>query len=223
MRKGILKMKRKTRLAGGIGAAAIALVGAWEGLRLTAYRDVVGIPTVCYGETKGVKLGDQHTKAECDSMLMSSLQAHEYGMRKCLKDPDGIPDRSYVAFVSLTYNIGTGAFCRSTARKRLDAGDLRGACDAATWFKKAGGRTIPGLVNRRKAEHELCLEGLSSPAGLGAVAETPRTKPVPAPAPDAPSPEVASGAVPAWVAGGVFFVLFLAGAFFVVRQSRKGG
>ncbi|QFS98706.1 hypothetical protein FIV06_14860 [Labrenzia sp. THAF191b] len=40
-------MGRKTRLAGGIGAVAIALVGAWEGLRLTAYRDVVGVPTVC--------------------------------------------------------------------------------------------------------------------------------------------------------------------------------
>lgn len=153
-------MGRKTRLAGTVGAAAIALVGTWEGLRLTAYRDVVGIPTVCYGETLGVKLGDRHTKAECDSMLLASLQKHERGMRSCLKDPDGIPAKSYVAFVSLTYNIGVGGFCKSTAARRLNKGDLRGACDAATWFKKAGGRTIPGLVNRRAAEHELCLEGL---------------------------------------------------------------
>ena len=153
-------MGRKTRLAGTVGAAAIALVGAWEGLRLTAYRDMAGIPTVCYGETLGVKLGDKHTKAECDAMLLSSLKKHEAGMRKCLKAPDAIPAKSYVAFVSLTYNIGVGAFCRSTAARRLNAGDVRGACDAATWFKKAGGRTIPGLVNRRSAEHALCLEGL---------------------------------------------------------------
>jgi GH24 family phage-related lysozyme (muramidase) len=72
---------------------------------------------------------------------------------------DGIPPKSYVAFVSLTYNIGIGAFCRSTARKRLDAGNLEGACDAATWYNRAGGRKIPGLVNRRAAEHRLCLEG----------------------------------------------------------------
>jgi len=153
-------MKRKTRLAGTVGAAAIALVGAWEGLRLTAYRDVVGMPTVCYGETLGVKLGDKHTKPECDAMLLASLRRHETGMRNCLTRPDGIPAKSYIAFVSLTYNIGVGAFCRSTARKRLDAGDLKGACDAGTWFKRADGRVIPGLVNRRVAEHRLCLKGL---------------------------------------------------------------
>lgn len=153
-------MGRKTRLVGGIGAAAIALVGAWEGLRLTAYRDVVGVSTVCYGETLGVKLGDKHTQAECDAMLLASLRRHEAGMRKCLKRPDAIPAKSYVAFVSLTYNIGVGGFCRSTARKRLDAGDVRSACNAAKWFNKAGDRTIRGLVNRRAAEHSLCLEGL---------------------------------------------------------------
>ncbi|WP_299817489.1 lysozyme [uncultured Roseibium sp.] len=152
-------MGRNTRLAGALGAAAIALVGAWEGLRLTAYRDVVGVPTICYGETLGVKLGDRHTKTECDAMLLASLKKHEAGMRKCLKRPDTIPARSYVAFVSLTYNIGVGAFCRSTAVRRLNRGDVEGGCDAATWFNKAGGRKIRGLVNRRAAEHELCREG----------------------------------------------------------------
>lgn len=153
-------MGRKTRLAGTVGVAAIALVGAWEGLRLVAYKDVVGVPTVCYGETYGVKMGDRHTKAECDAMLLASLKKHERGMRKCLKNPDAIPPKSYVTFVSLTYNIGVGAFCRSTARKRLNSGDYKGACNAATWFNKAGGRTIKGLVNRRSAEHRMCLEGL---------------------------------------------------------------
>lgn len=152
-------MGRKTRLTGTLAAGAIALVGAWEGLRLAAYEDIVGVPTVCYGETKGVELGDRHSKAECDSMLISSLQEHERGMRKCLDNPDAIPGKSYIAFVSLTYNVGVGAFCKSTARKRLNAGNVKGACDAATWFNKAGGRKIPGLVNRRAAEHALCLEG----------------------------------------------------------------
>ncbi len=153
-------MKRKTRLAGGVAAAAISLVGAWEGLRLTAYRDIVGVPTVCYGETRGVKLGDRHAKADCDDMLLASLKRHEAGMRRCLTNPDAIPSKSYVAFVSLAYNIGVGAFCRSTARRRLNAGNVRGACDAAKWFNKAGGRRIRGLVRRRAAERDLCLEGL---------------------------------------------------------------
>lgn len=153
-------MTRRTRLAGAMGALAVAFVGGWEGLRLTAYSDPVGIATVCYGETRGVRLGDRYSKADCDAMLMASLRRHEAGMRRCLKAPDALPARSYVAFVSLTYNIGVGAFCRSTARRRLDRGDPRGACEAATWFRKAGGRVLPGLVNRRSAEHRLCLEGL---------------------------------------------------------------
>lgn len=154
-------MRRRTRLTGAMAAATIVFVGGWEGLRLTAYEDVVGVPTVCYGETLGVELGDRHTKAECDAMLLTSLRRHEAGMRRCLTRPDSLPAKSYVAFVSLTYNIGIGAFCRSTARRRLDRGDLQGACNAATWFNKAGGRTLRGLVNRRSAEHRLCLEGLS--------------------------------------------------------------
>ena len=107
-----------------------------------------------------MKLGVRHTEAECDAMLLGSLKRHEAGMRKCLDRPDEIPAKSYVAFVSLTYNIGTTAFCRSTAAKRLNKGDVRGACKAATWFKKAGGRTIPGLVSRHAAEFRLCLEGV---------------------------------------------------------------
>lgn len=153
-------MKTRTRLAGTAAAGAIALVGAWEGLRLTAYQDIVGVPTVCYGETRGVQLGDSHTKTECDAMLLSSLKRHEAGMRGCLRHPDRIPEKSYIAFVSLTYNIGVGAFCGSTAARRLNAGDVRGACEAATWFNKAGGRKVKGLVNRRAAEHDLCLQGL---------------------------------------------------------------
>jgi lysozyme len=154
-------MGKKTRLTGAVAALAVSLVGGWEGLRLTAYSDVVGVPTICYGETHGVKLGDKATKAECDAQLIASLRKHEAGMRNCLKDPDAIPARSYVSFVSLTYNVGVGAFCRSTAAKRLNAGDVRGACDAATWFNRAGGKVWPGLVNRRTAEHDLCLSGLS--------------------------------------------------------------
>ncbi|MGH0004064.1 lysozyme [Pseudovibrio ascidiaceicola] len=149
----------KTRLAGWVVALILAFVGTWEGLRTTAYRDIIGKPTICYGETLGVKMGDTATKAQCDAMLLKSLKRHEAGMRRCLKYPDKIPIKTYVAFVSLTYNVGVGNFCRSTARRRLNAGDWSGACQAATWFNRAGGRKVQGLVNRRQAEYKLCMQG----------------------------------------------------------------
>lgn len=142
-------------------AAAVALVGSWEGLRTIAYKDVVGIPTVCFGETRGVKMGDRYTVDECKAMLGDGLVEFEAGMRKCLKDPDRIPGKSYVSFLSLSYNIGTGAFCRSTVVKRANAGDIKGACDAILMWDRAGGRRIQGLANRRADERGICLQGVA--------------------------------------------------------------
>ncbi len=145
---------------GAVLAAAIALVGAWEGLRTVAYRDVVGIPTVCFGETRGVKMGDRYGVEECRAMLGDALAEFEAGMRRCLKKPDALPDKVYVAFLSASYNIGTGAFCGSSMARRANGGDLSGACNALLAWNRAGGKVIPGLVNRRREENRICLEGL---------------------------------------------------------------
>lgn len=143
---------------GGAGlAAAIALIGTWEGVRTVAYRDIVGVPTVCFGETRGVKMGDRYTMEECRAMLGDGIVEFEAGMRKCLAKPDAVPEKAYVAFLSLSYNIGTGAFCKSTVARRANAGDVKGACDAILAFNKAGGRVVQGLVNRRADERRICL------------------------------------------------------------------
>ncbi len=157
-----MKARSKSRLKRGsaIAVAAIALVGAWEGLRTVAYRDVVGVPTVCYGETRGVKMGDRYSKGECDAMLGAGLKDFEKGMRRCLKSPDKIPDKTYVAFLSFSYNVGIGAFCRSTLVRKANSGDLRGACKELLKWVNAGGKRIRGLVNRRKDELRICLSGL---------------------------------------------------------------
>jgi lysozyme len=147
-------------VATAIGIAAINLVGPWEGLRLNAYRDIVGVWTICYGETKGVKPGQKFTKEQCDGIFLDSLVEHEEGMRKCLRNPDAIPEKSYVAFVSLTYNIGVGGFCRSSLPAYINKGDIRTACNLLPAFNRAGGQVIQGLVNRRAAEQKLCLEGV---------------------------------------------------------------
>ncbi len=156
----------KTRLrnwAGGLtvaGALAVGVVGGYEGLRTRAYLDVVDVPTVCFGETRGVKLGDAYTREECRAMLGDALIDFEQGMRRCLVAPDGLPDKTYVASLSLTYNIGVGAFCRSTVAKRFKVRDIRGGCDAFLMWNRAAGRVIAGLTRRRQEERKLCLEGI---------------------------------------------------------------
>lgn len=156
-----MKQTTKSRLkkSGALTAAAVALVGAWEGVRTVAYRDIVGIPTVCFGETRGVKMGDRYTMDECRAMLGDALVEFETGMRACLKAPDAIPEKPYVAFLSLSYNIGTGAFCGSTVARRANEGDIKGACNAIPAWNRAGGKVVKGLVNRRAEEQRICLEG----------------------------------------------------------------
>lgn len=166
----------RLRMSAALMAGAVALVGAWEGLRTVAYRDPVGIPTVCFGETRGVKMGDRYTKEQCKEMLGEGLIEFETMMRRCLKAPDRIPDKSYTAFLSLTYNIGPGAWCKSSIRtyanKYADTGSLghlAEACNRIRRYNKAGGRVLKGLVRRRAEERLMCLEGVREKVVTGIV------------------------------------------------------
>jgi lysozyme len=150
----------RLKKSGALMAGAVALVASWEGVRTYAYRDVVGIPTVCFGETRGVKMGDRYTMDECKAMLGDGLVEFEMGMRRCLKNPDIIPPKAYTAFLSLSYNIGTGAFCGSSVARKANAGDIRGACNAIPAWNRAGGKVVKGLVNRRSDEQRICLSGI---------------------------------------------------------------
>lgn len=143
-----------------VGGLSVATIGGYEGLRLYSYQDVIGVWTYCYGETKNAKPGMRFTKAQCDAIFIERLEQFEAGMRKCLVRPDSIPDKPYVAFLSLAYNVGVGAFCKSTLARKANAGDLRGACDELPKWNRAGGRVIRGLTIRRAQERKLCLEGL---------------------------------------------------------------
>ena len=155
------RFKTAAGALGALGLVVTAFIGGWEGKRNVAYQDIVGVWTVCYGETRGVERGDRFTDAQCLEMLGNGVVEFEQGVRACLKAPDAIPDKPYAMMVSLAYNIGTGAFCGSTVARRANAGDIRGACEAFTMWVKAGGRTVPGLVNRRNAEKAICLEGVT--------------------------------------------------------------
>lgn len=145
------------RRAGAL-AIAVSLVAGAEGLRNYAYEDPVGIPTICFGETRGVKMGDHKTTEECKQMLGTRLVEFSAGVDKCLTRP--VPDESYAAFLSFAYNVGTGNFCKSSVARKANVGDLAGACDALLQWTKAGGVELPGLVKRRQDERALCLKGV---------------------------------------------------------------
>ena len=165
-------------VAGGL-ALAVAFIGGWEGLRLTAYPDRLagGIPTVCYGETRGVSLGDSHTKAECDAMLEAAVVQFETGLDRCMTPPTPLPLETKVAFVSWAYNVGTGAACGSTLVRMVNRGDYAGACNQLPRWNRADGRVVQGLTNRRNAERDLCLFGLEEQDG--SISEEPEAEPAP--------------------------------------------
>jgi len=148
----------------GIGlSAALVLAGAgtvsyYEGVSNKAYIDPVGIWTICYGETKGVSKGDYKTDEECLDSLAEELTEHHKKMVMYIKTP--ISEKEEAAYLSFTYNVGVGAFSKSTLLKKLNSGDRVGACNQLLRWDKAGGKKLKGLTLRRQSENKLCLEGV---------------------------------------------------------------
>lgn len=149
----------------------VPLVIKWEGEHRCAdaphlhcaYRDIVGVPTLCYGETLRVRLGDRATDKECRQKLEQRLtDDFRAGLHVYFTDQTKArrlsPERD-AAYVSLAYNVGIRGAGRSTATRRLNAGDIAGGCEALTWWNKAGGRVVRGLVHRRTVERQLCMTG----------------------------------------------------------------
>ena len=147
--------KRLNTLVGVACAAALLnCVPKFEGRVLRAYKDPIGIVTVCTGHTKTVALGRPYTPAECDELLVQDLIAHAEGVNRCIKYPMTTYQRA--AAVSFAFNIGVSAFCQSTMAKKFNAGDVAGACAELSKWTHAGGRELPGLVERRKIERSMC-------------------------------------------------------------------
>lgn len=140
-------------------AIAVTCVSGFEGLRTVAYADPVGIPTICFGETKGVRMGDRATVEKCKGMLAESLQIANRQVDSCVSQ--FLPDTRRAALVSFTYNVGGQAFCSSTLVRKLNAGDTRGACNELSRWTRAKGIELPGLAKRRAAERAMCMQGLT--------------------------------------------------------------
>lgn len=154
-------MLRKKLIAVGASAAlsiAAVVVSHFEGLEKAAYKDPIGIPTICYGHTATAKLGQVKTEAECDGLLKEDLQVALDAVDKYVKVE--MPVERRAALVSFVYNVGGGKFAGSTLLKKLNAGDSAGACAELSRWVYAGGRELPGLVRRRAEERKLCEVGL---------------------------------------------------------------
>lgn len=162
MIKTVKKHPRKATTA-AVMIAAAALITPWEGIYLRTYKDIVHVDTVCIGETDkaAVEEGKRRafTKQECVDMLRRRLPEYDAQFMRCVTRDD-IPDSVHVAGISLTYNIGGGAVCKSTFARRINEGNWRAACDALPLYNRAGGREVRGLTNRRLDERRFCLEGL---------------------------------------------------------------
>lgn len=148
----------KSRLLASALAIALPLVGYYEGRSLVAYLDPVGIPTICDGITQGVALGQTRTHAECDALLAAELGAAIAAVDRLVRSAQ--PDTRRAALASFVYNVGAGAFERSTLLRKLNAGDVAGACAELSRWVYAKGRPLGGLVKRRAAERKLCEVGL---------------------------------------------------------------
>ena len=138
----------------------VDLICSFEGKRLTAYDDGVGVWTIGFGTTvypNGIKVmkGDTCTEAQAKTYMAHDLKKFEATVNKAVTVQ--LNQNQFDALVSLAYNIGTNAFSKSTLVKKLNANDIRGAADQFDVWVNAGGKRMQGLVNRRAREKALFI------------------------------------------------------------------
>lgn len=144
-----------------VSPSGVDLICNFEGLRLKAYDDGVGVWTIGFGTTKypngiRVKKGDTCTLDQAKAYMQNDLKSFEQTVNNTVKVP--LNQNQFDALVSLAYNIGTNAFSKSTLVKKLNSNDIRGAADQFDLWVNAGGERMQGLVNRRAKEKALFLK-----------------------------------------------------------------
>ena len=135
--------------------AGLQLLKEFEGFRSNAYLCPAGVPTIGFGFTLGVKLGDKITKAQAEKRLKQELRAYEDAVLKaCSIEPN---ENELAAMTCLAWNIGISGFQKSSVIKAHNRGDHQAAARAFQLWNKAGGVVYAGLTRRRAAEAALYL------------------------------------------------------------------
>ncbi|EAB5378231.1 lysozyme [Salmonella enterica] len=144
----------------GTGAVSIATVmvsgkNGLEGREYVAYRDIVGIVTVCDGYTgSDIVWGKRYTDKECDAITHKDMARIAGQVNPHIKVP--ATETQLAAIYSWAYNVGPNAAINSTLLKKLNAKDYAGACSELKRWVYAGGKKWKGLMNRRDVEYEVC-------------------------------------------------------------------
>lgn len=161
-------MQSRTTIAAlTLSAAGLVGIALHEGYSERAIIPVKGdVPTIGFGSTAGVKPGDTTTPPQALARALTDVQRFEGALKQCVRVP--LHTWEYDAYVSFVYNVGAGAFCRSTLVKKLNAYDYAGACaELPKWTYYQGkncaapenARLCGGLAARRRAEYRLCSTG----------------------------------------------------------------
>ena len=151
-----MKYQRSAIAALALSAAGLVHIAIGEGYRETAYIPVPGdVATIGFGTTGGVKMGDKITPPQALERSLADISKFEGAIKECVKVP--LYQREFDAYTSLAYNIGSGAFCRSTLVKKLNAGDYVGGCEQILVWDKFKGESLAGLTKRRQSEYRTCV------------------------------------------------------------------
>jgi lysozyme len=128
----------------------LALTELFEGDILTAYRDQAGVWTIGYGHTEGVKPGQTISRAEAEEFLLSDLHTAVVTVNAAVTRKLTQPE--FDALVDFTFNMGSGAFRRSSLLRDVNAGNFPAAVSQFRLWDHCGGTVNSGLMRRRKAE-----------------------------------------------------------------------
>lgn len=132
----------------------VKLLKVFEGCRLKAYQDIVGVWTICFGSTKGVGPGMVKTQSECDALLSTEATVFMLKVLKLCPNLARYPHR-LAACTSMAYNCGLGSFQASTLRRKCRRGEWGSAGPEFNKWTRAGGKVVRGLVLRRQAERQV--------------------------------------------------------------------
>ena len=133
-----------------ISLEGLALIKKFEGCRLEAYYCSGGVLTIGYGHTGGVKESDTITQEEAEKLLRADVfKFEEYVEDNVMVELD---QGQFDALVAWTFNLGPGNLRESTMLKRLNEADYASVPSEMKRWNKAGGKTLDGLIRRRKAE-----------------------------------------------------------------------
>ncbi|GAB3528616.1 lysozyme [Photobacterium alginatilyticum] len=135
--------------------AGLKLIMDYEGCQLNAYQCSANVWTNGYGHTVGVTPNSEVTHEQVVGNLVSDVQSAEAVVDRWVTVP--LEQHQFDAFVSFVFNVGAGNFQRSTLLKKLNAENYTGACNELTRWVYADGKRLQGLVRRRNAEREVCL------------------------------------------------------------------